>query len=171
MLPQELLPCLIPFVMEEQLFVLGVLFPPFQVKQIKSADLADALSSEGYRELVLTTSEPQMNVSGHMELSDKNPGMLRITLETPNVNRLRQSQLSARTTDPKILKTWQKLAACVKSHTKAGVTVENPKTKKTVFNRTFRYSHGAEDLASKGVIMLPVAGSNVVHFSSDAKNQ
>ena len=48
--------------------------------------------------------------------------------------------------------------------TRAGVIVMNPDTGASGWERTFRYTEGAKEIASAGVPMLPIGGGNLVIF-------
>jgi hypothetical protein len=102
--------------------------------------------------------------TGTLDFLDKNPGALRLIVERTGKEGLRQSLLSARTNHPATLATWKKIAKRLKNMTQAGVIVTNPDTGAFVRDRNFRYSPGAQALASSGVTMLPIAGGNRIEF-------
>jgi hypothetical protein len=99
-----------------------------------------------------------------MDFHDKHMDRLIIHLPTRKSEGLRQVALDARTGDPEVLSIWKKIARRLKGMTRAGVIVMNPDTGASGWERTFRYTEGAKEMASAGVPMLPIGGGNLVIF-------
>jgi hypothetical protein len=163
--PGELLALVEAAVRDFGLHVVAMRFLPFAAIEA-DLDKLEEVFAEGspYHQLGFTIDKPVLPETGTMDFLDKNPGALRLIVERAGKEGLRQSLLSARTNHPATLATWKKIAKRLKNMTQAGVIVTNPDTGAFVRDRNFRYSAGAQALASNGVTMLPIAGGNRIEF-------
>jgi hypothetical protein len=82
----------------------------------------------------------------------------------PKEGQLRQSAIGIRSSKKLVLDAWKNVAKYVHSFTRTGVRVTNPTTGETAISKDFRFSNGALELSRKGIVMHPVAGTNVVTF-------
>jgi hypothetical protein len=89
-----------------------------------------------------------------------------ISLEVarPRDGRLRQSAIGTSSSKSVTLMAWKDIAKFVRAFTVLGVRTTNSSTGESAISKTYRYSKGAKALAESGVVMLPIAGSNVVTF-------
>ena len=89
-----------------------------------------------------------------------------ISLEVarPRDGWLRQSTIGMSSSKSVTLMAWNDIAKFVRAFTVLGVRIANPSTGESAISKTHRYSKGAKALAETGMVMLPIAGSNVVTF-------
>jgi hypothetical protein len=171
-LPQELLPLVTEWVAEFGLSAVAIRFFPFEVKAVALEELQEVFTDDSpYEEVVLTVGKPSLHASHQMDFADKNPSALHIGIKRLRLEGLRQTFLSARTDDPRALAIWKQSAKRLKKITRAGVVAANPDTGATSYNRTSRYTAGAESMASAGVAMLPIGGGVILRFPDSAEGR
>jgi hypothetical protein len=164
-LPQELLPLVREWVTEFGLNAVALKFSPFELKQVAPEELETVFADDSpYAEIVLTLAKPSLQASHQMDFADKNPGALHVGIKRIGAEGLRQTFISARTNDPRSVATWKEAANRLRKVTKAGVIAVSPDTGARSYNRTSRYTAGAESMASLGVAMLPIGGGVTLKF-------
>lgn len=168
-LESELFSFLDEIVKEFGLFALAIRYPPFEIAPVKTDFLRDIVFDVTVRELALTLSFPSLPPNNsHRPLQivflESNPDALALHLGRLTDHGLRESWLSARTSDPVSLNTWRQVARRLRLRTKAGAVAINPKTGASSRLRAHRFTEGAMRLQEQGVVMLPLAGSSVVRL-------
>src|ERR1051325_163437 len=113
-------------VIDFDLHVVAMRFGPFEAVEMDANSLNQLASKDSpFRELALTVDVPKLPVASNMKFLDKNLGALRVLIEHPSEEGLRQALLSTRVRDPKALAVWRKIAGRLKKMTKPGVIVVN----------------------------------------------
>ncbi len=169
--PEELLSLIKQCVNELQIHVVGFRFFPFDAAEISASELDSAIAEfSPIEQIAFTLRKPKLPATGQTDFLEKNPNSLLLSIERVDREGLRQSGLSARTDDPKSLAIWKSIATRVKNITKVGAVVINPDTGDSGYERTFRYTAGAEALQKSGVVILPLAGDCIIKLGKPAED-
>lgn len=160
-LEEELLSFIEEIVKEFKLSVCVMSFPPFDVKEIDISDLRKATSDTKTDRVALTISPPSLPWTTFLKFLDHNPGTMTIDLGRLTEQGLKESWLTARTSNPAVLDTWRRVARKLRSRTKAGAIAINPETGASSKVRTHRFTKGALNLHEQGVAMLSLTNSAV----------
>jgi len=114
--------------------------------------------------ICLTRSRPNMSCRSPYEFAQENEEAMALGIAYPAEDGLRQSALSAYAEDRVTLRLWRRITRHLRARTVAGAWVINDGMGTRAFERTFRHTLGARQLASNGVKMLAIAGGNRVEF-------
>ena len=147
-------------------------FPEYRAAKVKdwSTQLAD-LTLVGLRRVALTPSSPDLNVASEREFGIRNPDALYILVGALTDDGLRQSGLGGTTDDEAILKQWRAITRKAKALMHRGATVVNPDTGDTAPAPHHLHTPGAHALASDGLKMLALAGSNQFAFDDLSRDE
>lgn len=149
------------------LYAVAMRYFPFEAVEVGVDEMVGLTDvTPPYRELTLTLTKPLLLVKNDSDFKERTPNRVRILLEQIKPEGLRQIALSAQTDDAEVLPVWKEIASRLKKLTRAGVIALNPDTGAASPARMFRYTPGAEVTASGGIPMLPIAGGNLLMFSS-----
>src|SRR5690349_16095865 len=85
-------------------------FAPFDAVALDADDLEPTLRDESVREIAFTLGPPALAIANSNEFLDRNADALRLDIGRISEAGLRESCLSARTTDERALHAWRKLA-------------------------------------------------------------
>ncbi len=144
-----------------QLYVLAMRYSPFDLREISNGKVVHFREEHpAYKRYAFTLTKPVLPVTDELDFSRKNPDYLRLDIGRIVENGLEQSWLTARTNNPQALVAWRKVAARLKRMTKQGATATDPKTGASSRLRSFRYTAKAEAEESRGLVMLPPAGTS-----------
>jgi hypothetical protein len=167
-LPEDLVPLLHWAVKDLAVHVTAFRFFPFQAEEIRQ-DMLDALFLEpSTRVIAFTRTRASLPAATKGEFLDNNSGALSLDIGRLSEKGLNESCLSCRTSDVHSLEVWKQIARKLKGITKAGATATSPTTRATSRVRNHRYTAGAKALDERGIPMLPVAGSVLLHFGEDS---
>ena len=139
-------------------------FPPFTATAAEGTSLEALVHDASVRELAITLEAPTLAVGSSHEFLLKNPNTLRLQIGRLSEGTLRQSCLSARTSDASVGEVWRKAAQYLRKITQAGAVAVNPATGATSILKGHRFTLEAKRLDSDGVIIKPVAGTAVLHL-------
>ncbi len=155
--PDELRQFIKQAVMEFGLHVVEIRFPPFDAVELDLVSLDEPWSySSPYRELAFTVDPPVLPANGNLQLSDKNPDLLRLMIGGRSDKGLVESWFSAATADKAAMAVWKRIANHLKRITKTDVIGLNPRNGVSAPIRWHRYTDGAKALQSHGVPMLTI---------------
>ncbi len=167
-LPEELRRFAEQCVHDFDLHVVAMKYFPFEANEVPQDSLSSVFSTTAlFRELAFTLERPVLPVVSNLDFYDKNSNKLRLDIQRPTKDGLRQTWLACRTNDTTALSVWKQIAKRLKKITKAGVIVVNPNSGCSAPCSSFRYTAGAKALECEGVRMLPAAGGNIIKFPSD----
>ncbi|HEX5745451.1 MAG TPA: hypothetical protein VFZ09_04350 [Archangium sp.] len=161
-LPEELLPIMSECARDFSLHVTALRFKPFTATAIDADVLHEPMLDGGVRRIAFTITKPSLPAETLNGFLDRNPDALLLDLGRLKENGLGESWLTARTSNTVALEIWKRVAQKFRSATKAGAIAIDPRTGATSKLKAHRYSEGARALQSKGVVMLPVAGSSII---------
>jgi hypothetical protein len=162
-LKSELLPFVEGCVRDFRLHITGFRFFPFEAMETRADDLPRIFSdSSPWEEFAFTLGPPVLPAVSAGKFADANPDRLRLAIGRQTNHGLRQSSLSARTSNAEVLKIWQKIARRLKELTRTGVLAVNPASGASVKMATFRYTAGAKSLEDQGVPMIQVDGGPIL---------
>lgn len=164
-LPEELIPVVRWAVADLGVHLASLRFFPFRVEHVSPEDVEKALLEPSIRELVLALDKLDLSAVTQGEFLRGNRGTLNLDIGRLSDRGLRESCLSCRTSDPRYIEAWRKVARKVRGMTKAGAIAVNPITGATTKATAHRHTKGARALDSRGIPMLPVAGGAVFHFT------
>ena len=140
-------------------YVTAFRFWPFEAVPVEVDGVEAMLRDENIRELAFTLDPPKLPVKSSNEFLDLNPSALRLDIGRQSEQGLRESCLSARTTDGRALDAWRMFARRLRKVTKVGAVAVNPLTGATTLARSHRYTAGAKALADEGVTIRPIGGN------------
>ncbi len=144
---------------EFQLHISALRFFPFEAHEVEPDALANYFSyASPYKRLELTTGTPVLPVANELDFRDKNPSSLRLQLGERHSDRLDESWLSARTTEPCALNIWKTLAKRLKGMTEPGAIAVNADAGTSGPARGHRFSQGAIRLNAEGVPLTSITG-------------
>jgi len=151
------------------LFATAATWFPFEPKEIPRGGLNEVFSpASGFRDLYLTVCPPVIVRSGAMAFADKNPDNARIIITRPDDFGLEPSEFTTRCFDADTLNIWKEIARGIRSNTKTGVIVTNPKSGASGPSRTLRYSEGVAELARQGLPLVNFRGGSAVTIPEGA---
>ncbi|MEZ4300426.1 MAG: hypothetical protein R3B70_36110 [Polyangiaceae bacterium] len=139
-------------------FAATVQYHPFEVSLLGVNEVEVALHREGVRRILFSEQAIDCTAEGNNQLLDKNPGALvldvgRVVPEGMNESRLSTTCASA---------TWRRIANDLKRSTRAGVIGTHEGSGASAVYRNHRYTGGAADAASNGVVWRSFAQSPVI---------
>jgi hypothetical protein len=138
------------------------------VSENDTADLIHDLAPDPViRQFVMTVDPPHLAARTSREFYDHNPSLLVMDLPRIEGDALYQVSISATSDEEKQTKLWRHIIRQWKKNLTYGVTVINPDTGASVYERTFGYTRGALALERNGVQMHPVAGGNLIRLSQE----
>lgn len=167
-LPEETIPVVGAFIDDLRPHVLCIGFPPFEVWQIDRSQIAEAMQDENVRRIALVLGKPIPTAGTMSQLLERNPDALILDIGRKGGEGLKESWLTASTSNAEALKAWRKLAKIIRSMTKTGAIAVNPSTGATAKLKDHRFSDGAMRLDAKGVPMLPAAGTSRLRFTESS---
>ncbi len=114
--------------------------------------------------LLITKSPPVVGADTPRKFLADNDGAIVLRIGEQSEEVLRESTLSFSSDNAAAYEVAKNIAKALKKMTTAGVTVVNPSSKEEVFSKSLRYSNGARTLFERGVIIQPLAGTNIVRL-------
>jgi hypothetical protein len=162
-LREELLPFVKRAASDFGLHVVAMRFFPFQAVVVDAHNLDDVMSEcSPYDRIAFVRGVLSPSVTSGNDFLDRNPQSLILDLGTRTETGLKESLLSARTSDPETASVWKEIVKRLKAMTVAGAYAVDPATGAAVKARTHRYTAGAKNLELSGIQMLPIAGTTIL---------
>jgi len=151
---------------EKKLFLTFIKHRPFTVIGIKQPldPVSSSLKIVEVDEICFSLDHPNIEAKSWGEYLDINADMLYLTVGKLTDKGLGETFLAGISSKPECLKIWRKIQKMIRSFTRTGAWVLNPKTNAKGFYKNCRFSQGAFDLYQRGVKILPLAGWNVILF-------
>jgi hypothetical protein len=153
-LPEEVLAVIGPFIQQENLHVTAIRFPPFSAHAVDTSTLEHVFMDPSVGRLALTLEAPSLPATSQLSFFDQNPDALWIDIGRIVPNGLRESSISAKSSNSIALAKWRLLAKRLRGNLRAGATGVSPQTGATGWYRNHRYSAGAKALYMQGMRML-----------------
>jgi hypothetical protein len=145
-------------VSDYNLHVVKVTFPPYRAEEVPRDSLGDIVSESSNTEAIAFTVEKPILVKTSRDLRDENPDALHLHLGKKSEAGLKESHLSARTTNMDSFAVWKKIAKRLKAITAPGAIAINPDTGVSGTAKWHRFTEGARKLDASGVRLLSVTG-------------
>lgn len=152
-------------VREFGLHVTAIRFHPFETVVVEPARLGEIIADSSIRRLALTLSLPVIGAKTLNRFLDQNPNAMLLDLGRLSDAGLKESWLTARTSEADALRAWKQIAGKLKETTRAGAVAVNPQTGASSKLKTHRCTAGARALQGQGVKMLPAAGTSVIVYA------
>jgi hypothetical protein len=162
--PEELLPLVRAYLVEEGDQASAARYPPFGAALVDRAELDSVFADPSVGRIIMTAYTPELAVGGMMEFLDRNPSALQLHLGRNSPAGLEESWLTGRTDDKERLQTWKKLLSKIRAITRTGVVAFDPATGATAAVKAHRFSDGAKALEREGVPILTAAGKPRLKF-------
>ena len=119
----------------------------------------EIISRRDYDHLVLSVYPfSNTNIAGNRIL-DYYPNSLSFRIGRLEGGGLRQSFISAVTDDSPSLKIWKMIEKNIRSSTLSGVECFDPQSHHLSYSKSFRYTKGALEAESRGLVMLGIVGN------------
>jgi hypothetical protein len=144
---------------ELSIFIVAMTHHPFALKPLEKIDIKPTINNPSVWRIASFTTMPKLDCAFQSDFEIANPDGLVIDLGRLTEDGLRESWLATRTDNPHAIKAWRLIARDLKQRTKSGVVGVNRLTGKSSVHASERYSRGAEQLAEKGIPMLPITGT------------
>jgi hypothetical protein len=158
-LPEEILDFVQQMADDHGLHVARITFPPYRGEEVSLDSLASAFANPSKDQtLFFTLGAPSFPGNSSMDFYDMNQDALRLNIGKFDKQGLRESHLSARTSNTAAMAVWKKIAKRLKAITKQGATATNPKTGHTGPAPWQRFTEGAVKTHKAGIPLLTVTG-------------
>jgi hypothetical protein len=134
-------------------------FPQWSVTLVLDGDFSQAAGKLGSVDRVaFSPSQPDIDAATAWQFVEKNVGCLFLTPGPLTRDGLRESALTAVSSDEELIRRWRKLVRNVRAGMHEGATAHNPVTGGTRHVPSHRFTDGARLLASQGIKLLASGG-------------
>ena len=167
--PEELKGLIVGAVAEFDLTVVSMEFSPFAVAIVERGQIEQLLLQPKGASLCFSLDRPRLNATGQIEFIQANPELLHLRIGRYEKGELHESWLTTQAADASAFAVWQKIARRLKKMTSTGGVALNPRTGMTGPALYHRFTARAKQLDQQGVVMKPIAGGVIFHFSGNTE--
>ncbi len=157
-LPEELADFFGECVKEHDLHVVKVSFPPYHAEEVAPESLRGLFSDSSNTQAIGFTTGTPTAMSQMRQFRDANPDGLHLEIGKRSKEGIKESFLSARTSNKGAYAIWKKIAKKLKAITSAGAIVIHPVTGVTGPAQWYRFTEGAKAAAASGTMLLSSTG-------------
>jgi hypothetical protein len=159
-LPEEVAEWLLDWIEREQVNLVAINYSPFSARLVDPPRIAAVVTNDQFDRLSMLIQTRDLGGNNRRQFDELHPNQLVLEVGRLAPDGLAQSWLAARSDDEAALKVWKRIASDLVGHTRQGVTCINRQNGAASFEKSFRFTRGAERLQSEGVRILPPQGPN-----------
>jgi len=154
---------------EFKLSVAAMTFWPYRVSVVGAEEIGRLLSGSKAVSLYFTLATALLKGKDQLEFKDANPDALFLRVGRYENGELHESWLTTKSNDPKAFDVWQDVARKLKKIASTGTVAINPDDGASAPARDHRFTAQAKLLDQQGIIMRPVAGRAILHFTKSPR--